>query len=218
MADVILWDFDGTLIPFDSEQFLLETLPLRGLKALGARLFVHGDRRGWDPGRLKVLYGGCLRGTPLAALDGICTQLAAHISPPDSEALRSLAGQNGQMRVLSCGTANLSQGTLRASGLEDCFARTEANWLSVHDGRIVGIERCIYQPEYKVEIAARYGVPWERVVAVGDGLTDLPLLDHAGLAILIASGEKAAHYAHRGYRIVPTLSAAIQLIRQRFSD
>jgi phosphoserine phosphatase len=52
-------------------------------------------------------------------------------------------------------------------------------------------------------------MPWDEVIAVGDGLTDLPLLDQAGRGILIASGERAARYTDRGYEIVPTLSQAI---------
>ena len=63
----IIWDFDGTLIPFDSEQYMLSSLSLPGRRALGARLFIYADRHGWDPGMLKRLYGWCVRGVPLAA-------------------------------------------------------------------------------------------------------------------------------------------------------
>jgi phosphoserine phosphatase len=70
-------------------------------------------------------------------------------------------------------------------------------------------------PETKVEIAAQYGVPWNTVVAVGDGLTDLPLLDQAGRGILIATGDRAIRYVDRGYDIVPTLGQAIAHIGDR---
>ncbi len=215
MFELAIWDFDGTLIPFDSEQYLLETLRLRGVRGLGARLFVYGDRRGWDPGALKRLYAWCLRGTPVAVLDGICARVAAQISEEDRAGLRALAGREIRLRILSCGTANLSQGTLRAAGLADVFEGVEANAFAVREGRIAGIERRIYWPETKVEIAAGYGVPWERVIAVGDGLTDLPLLDRAGLAVLIAGEDRAARYADPGYQIVPTLGEAIAFISGR---
>ena len=209
---LVIWDFDGTLIPFDSEQFLLEALALRGLRRLGAWLFVYADRRGWDPGALKVLYGWCLRGTPTDALDLASHQIASHLAAADRDALRALSAKV-EMAVLSCGTADLSHGTLRAAGLEGAFARIEANWLQVRDGRVRGIERRVYTPEAKVAAAARYGIPWEQVIAVGDGLTDLPLLDRVGLPILIADDEKAARFAGRGYRVVRTLGEAIGAIR-----
>ena len=217
---IVFWDFDGTLIPFDSEQFLLESLFLqpvrRSLRSLGARLFVYGDRHGWDPGLIKVIYGRCLRGIPFSALEGVCVRIAAHISEADRAAIRALAARV-EMVLLSCGTADLSRGTLRAAGLADVFSRVEANRLTRRKGRIAGIERRIYLPQTKVEIAASYGVSWERVIAVGDGLTDLPLLDHAGLPVLIAAGARADRFAGRGYHVVPLLGEAIALIAESVS-
>ena len=191
---------------------MLPSLPLPGMRALGARMFIYADRHGGDPGMLKRLYGWCLRGTPLAALDPICAQIATHISPEDRAALHALGARDAQMAVLSCGTAELSQGTLLAAGLSQVFAHIEANRLLTRDGRIVGIERRIYRPETKVEVVSRYGIPWEQVIAVGDGHTDLPLLDRAGLPILIAAGDRARRFSDRPYRIVPSLSDALALV------
>ena len=219
MRHWVFWDFDGTLIPFDSEQFLLEALFVEGdrtplSRSLGARLFVYGDRQGWHPGMLKVLYGWCLRGMPLAVLDGICERIATYISAADRAAIRSLAGGELRMAILSCGTGDLSQRTLRAAGLDDCFERIEANWFSTCDGYITGIERRIYLPETKVDIAAERSGDLGSVVAVGDGLTDLPLLDRVGRPVLIAKGSRAGHFAQRGYHIVPSLSDAITVVAQ----
>jgi phosphoserine phosphatase len=208
----VLWDFDGTLIPFDSEQFLLDSLPLAGLRALGARLFVYADRHGWDPAMLKVLYGWCLRQVSLTALEDICARIGTSIPEAERSALRALATRGVDMQVLSCGTADLSRGVLRAAGLADCFSRVLANPLIARDGRIAGIERRIFLPETKVDLVAQYGIPWEQIIAVGDGITDLPLLDRVGLPILIAMGKRAARFAGRGYRIVPSLAEAIALI------
>jgi phosphoserine phosphatase len=217
---IIFWDFDGTLIPFDSEQFLLESLFLSGrpvswLKAQAARLFVYGDRHGWHPGWLKVLYGWCLRGTPISELDPVGASLAARITPADRVALCALARHGAPMVLLSCGTGDLCQRALRMADL-GCLTRIEANWLAVRGHVIAGIERRIYLPKTKVEIAASYGFPWEEVIAVGDGLTDVPLLDRAGLPVLIADGDKARRFAGRGYQVVPSLLAAIELIDRRF--
>jgi phosphoserine phosphatase len=116
------------------------------------------------------------------------------------------------MSVLSCGTHELSAGTLRAAGLADRFARIEANRLMMRDGRITGIERRIYLPETKVDMAAQSAITWDRLIAVGDGLTDVPLLDRAGLSILIASEERALRFDGHGYRFVRSLSEAIALV------
>ena len=215
----VFWDFDGTLVPFDSEQFLLESLFVKASKrpffrSLGARLFVYGDRQGWHPGMLKVLYGWCLRGVPLAVLGGICERIATHISTADRAAIRSLAEDGFRMAVLSCGTGDLSQRTLRAAGLEDCFVRFEANWFATRDGQITGIERRIYLPETKVDIAAQCSGGLERAIAVGDGLTDLPLLDRVGVPVLIATGSRASQLDHRGYHIVDSLAKAITVVGQ----
>jgi phosphoserine phosphatase len=211
--ELLIWDFDGTLIPFDSEQYLLSSLSLARLRALGARLFVYADRHGWDPRGLKILYAWCLRGVGLDVLGRACAEIAGGIVEADRVAIRDLASRGLEMRVVSCGTTDLSWGALHAAGLSDCFSQVEANPFTMdHAGRIAGIERRVILPETKVKIVARSGVPWEQVVAVGDGLTDLPLLDRAGLAILIAGGRKAARHAGREYQVVPTLSDAIELI------
>jgi len=216
MHRIVFWDFDGTLVPFDSEQYLLRSLFLSGPsrcspRAWAARLFIYGDRRGWHAGLLKTLYAWCLRGTPASALDEIGPALAAHIAPSDRVALRALASRGLRMVLLSCGTADLSRRTLHAAGL-CCFERIEANALRIRDGVITGIARRIVHPEAKVEIAAGYGVPWQQVAVVGDGLTDVPLLDRADLAVLVAQGARAQRFAGRGYQIVPALVDAIALV------
>jgi len=218
---LVFWDFDGTLIPFDSEQFLLETLFIKRkkslLRSLLARLFIYGDRHGWHPGLLKVIYGWCLRGSSLAVLDEVCARIATYISPADRTAIRSLADKGLRMTLLSCGTADLIQRTLRAAGLEDCFERIEANSFITHDTYIAGIERRIYLPETKVDIAAERTADLQRVIAVGDGLTDLPLLDHVGLPVLIAKGEQAGQLGQRRYHVVNSLGEAIAIIAQKAS-
>ena len=62
-------------------------------------------------------------------------------------------------------------------------------------------------PQSKQELADR-----SRLEHTSHGLTDVPLLGRAGVAILVAGGEKARRFAGRPYHVLPTLGEAISAV------
>lgn len=208
----VIWDFDGTIVPFDTEQALLRFLSrdperkLGRLRALWGRALAWGDAHQFLEGRFKRLYARCLRGLTSEMLDVLAAELAQAIPLEDRLAMRAIHGQGLRMSVISCGTGDLCERTLKAAGLVDCFADIQANWFTWRDGRIQGITLTVSQPEDKVAAAERAGIDLRRAAFVGDGFTDVPLLDRAAVAILVdRSGEKAGWAKERGYCMVGSL-------------
>ncbi len=215
----IIWDFDGTMVPFDSEQALLRSLsqrPRRKLgvaKALFGRLLAWADERNYLEGLFKRLYAFCLRGLPVTELDAVAEEIARHITPADRLAIRALANSGKRMVVVSCGTGDLSQRVLQHAGVLGCFAALEANWFTFWQNRIEGIDLHIHLPSDKLEAVARLGIDLADAVAIGDGVTDIPLLDRAACAILVdRNGKRATWAAARGYRVARSLAEIANLL------
>lgn len=59
------------------------------------------------------------------------------------------------------------------------------------------------------------GIDPAECIAVGDGYSDIPLLDKAGLPILVdRTGEKRKKYASRGYAFAADIPEAAAIIRR----
>lgn len=215
----IIWDFDGTILPFDSEQALLRSLlhqPQRKVgvaKALFGRLLAWADERNYLEGPFKRLYAFCLRGLPVTELDAVAEEIARQITPADRLAIRTLASAGKGMVIVSCGTGDLSQRVLQCAGISDCFVALEANWFTFWQNYIEGIDLHIHLPHDKLEAVARLGIDFANAVAIGDGVTDMPLLDRAACAILVdRNGKKATWAATRGYRVARSLTEVANLL------
>ena len=220
----IIWDFDGTLLPndpYDSEQ----TLMMHKLNGAGpkmpfwiralARGLLYADQKEHLRKVFKKFYIRFMQGSPVSDLDLVCGQLAAKISAADRSALRHLANQGHPMIVLSCGTADLSTGTLQKAGLEDCFERIVANRFVVKNGRINGMTLHIPNPEDKVRFVVEQRIDPARCVAVGDGYTDIPLLNWAKISVMVdRTGQKQIKYSHKNYRFLRSLSEIFDIIHR----
>jgi phosphoglycolate phosphatase-like HAD superfamily hydrolase len=145
--DTIIWDFDGTLLPqnpYDSEQTLVlykldETVqrPPCFVRAV-ARLLIWADRRQMLRKTFKRFYIRLMQGTPIAAMDQIGKRLADRISQEDRQTISRLKSDNYRMMVLSCGTADLSERTLRNAGIIDCFESIAGNRFNISKGSLTG--------------------------------------------------------------------------------
>ncbi len=202
----VIWDFDGTLLPYDSEQALLRSLlrhPRRKVgvaKALLAQALAWADRRNLMERSFKRWYVRCLRGLPMDELDRLARAVARDISAADRQALRDIRALGARMFVVSCGTGDLSQRILRAAGVGDGFLAIEANWFTFWGNRIEGMDLTIHLPADKLVAARGLGVSLHRAVMVGDGVTDQPLLDEAAYPFLLdRTGSKQTLIRENGY-------------------
>ena len=117
------------------------------------------------------------------------------------------------MIVLSCGTADLSERVLKMAGLDDCFDIIEGNRFNIVDKRINGMTYCINDPEDKVKFLQEIGISPHNSIAIGDGYTDIPMLDWARVSILLdRSGQKKAHFPHKKYRFISSLPQILEFI------
>ena len=218
----LIWDFDGTLLPndpYDSEQSLMmyklyeagERVPV--LTRALARLLLYADRKEHLRKVFKRFYIRLMTGTSTDIFDPVGTRLAAKISATDRRALMQLTNQGHPMIVLSCGTANLSEITLQKAGLGDSFEIIAGNRFESENGRISGMTLHIPNPEDKVRFLAAQKVEPDRCLAVGDGYTDIPMLDWVKIPVLVdRSGRKQKKYAHKNYRVVRSLPEILEIV------
>ena len=227
-TDTIIWDFDGTLLPltpYDSEQTLMlhkldEAAPMDEaaprppyfVRAL-ARLLIGADRRQMFRKTFKRFYIRLMKGTPTAVMDQIGRRLSDRIPPQDRRTIARLKSENYRMMVLSCGTADLSERTLKMAELGDCFESVAGNRFNISRGRINGMTLHIPNPVDKVKWITNMGISADDAIAVGDGYTDIPLLDWAKIPVLVdRSGKKRIKYKHKNYRFISSTSEILDVL------
>jgi phosphoserine phosphatase len=204
----ILWDFDGTILPiepFDSEQTLL----LHHSRALSwhwrvlARLAITVDVREWSATVFKRVYIRCMTGCHRDRIRQTGKRLAASVSESCRETIHGLHRDGHPMIVISCGTADVIEAVLAAAGIHGCFAAIGANAFVTDDETVTGFDWKIRSPEGKVAWAQAGGIDLSAAVAIGDGYTDLPLLDRAGIPVMIdRSDRRRSRYPDRGYHFI----------------
>ena len=220
----VVWDFDGTLLPYDSEQALLRSLlrhPWRvgPHKALLAQALAWADRRNLMERSFKRWYVRCLRGLPAEALDALACRVAGDISDADRRAIAEIRALGARMFVVSCGTGDLSQRILQAAGVAEAFLAIEANWFTFWGDRIEGMDLSIHLPADKLAAARGLGVSLPHAVMVGDGVTDLPLLEEAAYPVLLdRAGRREALIRESGYIGAANLPEVARLLSNMVSN
>jgi len=220
----IIWDFDGTILPpdpYDSEQSLLihrinqsgEGVSL--FKRVVARTIIYADMKEWLRKSFKKLYIRFLIGTPIESLDYVAELLAEKISELDRQTLLRLKEDGHDMMVLSCGTADLSERVLKITGLDNCFSIVEGNRFQIENDRITGMDFHIPNPEDKLKLITARGIWPENSIVIGDGYTDRPLLDWAGIPVVIdRTGKKKAQYAKKNYHAISSIPEIVEMIEK----
>jgi phosphoserine phosphatase len=224
----IIWDFDGTLYPLrplDSEQALLKMRRAQlqtGLSRYGSLWIeglIYGDRHQWfisRPSRklYRMLYSWALKGTPATFMDRVAKDMAALISADDRNALHALQARRFRMLVVSCGTLQLCEKILERAGVKPCFEVIRANPLKLKAGCIAGGVSCLVSAEDKLSLARKLtGNNPKGVVAVGDGYTDIPLLNWVQKPIMMdPDHSKRSAYAGRPYHFISAISELPRLL------
>ena len=218
----IIWDFDGTLLPndpYDSEQSLLmyklyeteEKVPLF-LHAL-TRLLIYADNRERLRKTFKRYYTWFLKGTSITELDRVSERLATKIPEADRHAIIRLKTQGHIMMVLSCGTADLSERVLKFAGLSDCFSLIEGNRFQFAEDRIVGMQLQLPDPDDKLKRVKLLKLSPERTIIVGDGYTDLPLLNWSSIPVMIdRTGKKKKRFTSHNFYFITSIPEIMNVV------
>ena len=220
----IIWDFDGTILPlapFDSEQSLLlhrmnhPEQPFGLLKKAYVKAIIYADRRERLRKTFKISYIRLLKGTPSKILDEVCLDLAEKISPADRNVLLRLKKDGYDMLVLSCGTVDLSERVLRFAGLSGCFSRIAGNRFRFEADRIAGMQLRLPNPEDKLNRIKKLNLSPDRTVVVGDGYTDLPLLNWSSIPVIIdRDGKKKKQFTSHNFYFISSISEIMNIIEE----
>ena len=220
----IIWDFDGTILPlapFDSEQSLLRYRmnlreePFGWLKKAYVNAIVYADRRERLRRTFKKSYIRLLKGTPSSVLDDVSRDLAETIPTADRRVFRQRKRDGYEMMVLSCGTADLSERILSFAGIMECFSRIAGNRFQYDADRIMGMQLQLPNPEDKLAMIKKLKLPADRTMVVGDGYTDLPLLDWASIPVIIdRSGRQKKQFISRRFYFIFSVFEIMEIIEE----
>jgi phosphoserine phosphatase len=222
----IIWDFDGTILPrepYDSEQSLLihkliqskEDIPL--FKRILVRAIIYADMKERLRKTFKKLYLHFLMGTQIEVLDHVAGLLAEKISEADRQTLLRLKQDGHNMMIISCGTIDLSERILKVAGLENCFSIIKGNRFQIENDQITGMDFHVPNPEDKLKLINAQDICPEKSIVIGDGYTDRPLLNWAGIPVLIdRTGKKKIQYAKKGYHVIFSIPEIVEMIKKEF--
>ena len=220
----IIWDFDGTILPiapFDSEQSLLlyrmnqPEAPFGLLKKGYAKAIIYADQRERLRKTFKKSYIRLLKGTPSSTLDEVCRNLDHKISPADRLALKKLKNDGYNMIVLSCGSVDLSERILKFAGIEDCFGVIEGNRFQFDEDRIVGMHLRLPDPDDKLTMMNKLNLSPQRTIVVGDGYTDLPLLNWSSIPVMIdRTGKKKKGFTSHNFHFITSIPEIMNIIQK----
>ena len=220
----IIWDFDGTILPstpFDSEQSLLmyrinqPDKPFGWFKKGYAKAIIYADQRERLRKTFKRLYIQQLKGTTSSTLDEVCRSLAEKLSTPDRLTLKKLKNDGYNMIVLSCGTVDLSERILKFAGIEDCFGLIEGNRFQFDEDRIVGMHLRLPDPDDKLTMMNKLNLSPQRTIVVGDGYTDLPLLNWSSIPVMIdRTGKKKKGFTSNNFHFITSIPEIMNIIQK----
>ena len=212
----IVWDFDGTILPlepYDSEQSLLMHVIYQTRKSFGyikkayAKAIIYADQHERLRRTFKTSYIRLLKGTPSGVIDQVCQSLAEKISTADRQVYRELNADGYQMMVLSCGTADLSERVLKFAGLENCFNLIEGNRFQFDNNRITGMQLRLPGPRDKLHMIRSLNLSPMDTMVIGDGYTDLPLLNWSAIPVLVdRSGKKKKTFSAHDFYFITAIS------------
>ena len=196
---LIAFDFDGTLypiIPYDSEQRLvLSTAKGRGhLNRVRAKRMVQKDQKGeMGLGEFNRRYIDLLGGCTQSQVDEVASELYALVDSKQFSLLQELS-QKADLVILSCGTENIIHAFLSKYTIDHHFSQILGKSLQFTEGSKPDIHCTIGSPEEKRAVFAKLKSTYKNSIAIGDGPTDIPMLQEADLGLIIDWSGKEATY------------------------
>lgn len=218
----IIWDFDGTILPmtpYDSEQTLLRYILKESservsfLKRIIAKAVIYADMKEWLGASFKKYYIWILKGTRIESLDRVAKNLSSRISSADRKTFLQLKRYGHHMMVFSCGTFDLMERTLKRAGIYGYFDGIYGNRFRFLNNRILSMDLNVLKPKDKLTLVGDQGISPEQTIVVGDGYTDIPLLDWAKIPVVIdRTGKKRKKYNHMEYYFISSIPEIIDLV------
>ena len=179
------------------------------------KAIIYADQRERLRKTFKRLYIQLLKGTTSSTLDEVCRSLAEKLSTPDRLTLKKLKNDGYNMIVLSCGTVDLSERILKFAGIEDCFGLIEGNRFQFDEDRIVGMHLRLPDPDDKLTMMNKLNLSPQRTIVVGDGYTDLPLLNWSSIPVMIdRTGKKKKGFTSNNFHFITSIPEIMNIIQK----
>ncbi len=197
--NLVAFDFDGTLyplVPYDSEQRLvLSTAKDRGhLNRVRAKRMVVKDSEGrMDLGEFNRRYHDLLGGCTPNHVEEVAEDLFALVDPKQFTLIKALS-EMADLAILSCGTENIIHSFLALHKIDHHFIQVSGKRLYFDNPVKPSIKCTIGSPEEKKEVFVKLKSKYAQAIAIGDGPTDIPMLEQADLGLIVDwSGEEARY-------------------------
>ncbi|MGE4454929.1 MAG: HAD family hydrolase [Sphaerochaeta sp.] len=198
-TNLTIFDFDGTLYPieeYDSEQLLIR----EGAKHRGAlfkkrcKHFIEQDQKGvFNDTTFHQRYEKLVRHTTGEMIDAVAENLSARTGEPEREAILQLA-KVSDLGILTCGTENLAHAFLEKLGLEKHFSFIRGKYLDRDPEGVQHLIVDIAGPQGKAEALEGLREKYETIIAIGDGPTDIPMLQIADLGLIVSWNSSKRTY------------------------
>ncbi len=211
-TNLIAFDFDGTLYPlnpYDSEQMLLRSIAkTQGtLWAKRTKHLIIQDQKGALLGTSwHSRYERFIRKAKEEMISEVAMKLIHHMDIQTREALLALSEQ-ADLAIISCGTENLIKEFLSALDLLDCFSLIKGKRIIFDPSGPPRLSVDIGSPQDKSRLIAQLRQSYTHIVAIGDGPTDIPMLQSADLGLIVDWTQKNPSYP---YPVHSTLISAIK--------
>ncbi|WP_320121244.1 HAD family hydrolase [uncultured Sphaerochaeta sp.] len=206
-----IFDFDGTLYPinsYDSEQLLiLSAAKERGVlfKKRGKH-FIEQDLKGvFDDTSFHHRYEKLVKRATPAMIDEVAELLVSHIGEREKDALLELS-HISDLGILTCGTENIAQAFLQKLGMEDSFSFIRGKRLVRNEEDIFHLLVDIAGPGDKALAVDSLREDYQTIIAIGDGPTDIPMLEAADYGMIVAWSRQNRQYP---FDTFPSLESAV---------
>ena len=210
--NLVAFDFDGTfypIAPYDSEQLLLRAIAKESgaLWAKRAKILICQDQLGSLVGQSwHRRYERFIRKAKPSMVDAVAKRLSIYVDNETKQGLQALSKQ-ADLAVISCGTENLVEQFLDSLELIQYFSLIKAKRIIFNTNEPIRLEINISSAEDKAHLISRLKPSYDKIVAIGDGPTDLPMLSCADLGLIVDWTQSKPSYL---YETHPTLLGAIQ--------
>lgn len=230
---LIAFDFDGTLYPlrpYDSEQRLLlkATRQAGTLKRAIAKRAVLKDMKGMmHLGEFTHNYVKFTRNASAMLLDEAVEDLCSLVPDDALESLNRLRQETGaEFCIISCGTVNLIDRYLVKMNVGDVFGNRTGKVFDTTGDRLASVEISVRTPQDKVRVLndeiKRIEVTTGTrplTIAVGDGPTDIPMLQNSDLGVLIDWDKRPDEVPERqGFPLAGSVDEVCELIHNWLVD
>ena len=184
---LLVADMDSTMITIEC---IDELADYAGIKAEVADVTERAMRGELDFEQALDARVALLKGLEEQAID-LCHAERLAIMPGAKALVRTMRANGAKCLLVSGGFTRFADKVASDIG----FDRAIANRLHIEDGQLLGtVERPIVGAQAKldalVETAAALSLPMEKVLAVGDGANDIPMLEAAGLGVAYRAKPK----------------------------